>query len=178
MKKNLLLLVLFVTLFSSCESNDALSAPISESDIIGDWNLTAQTIDDGQISITTNNQTVTANYSVYSKDISMVFSFTDTPKLVTLSGKYTTVATYSFLGQTNTEEETVDTSVTTVPSSSWMLNADNTITITENSGLPAVLIVEEFTANYLKLKGEINQTETDGTDSITTSAIVNFTFER
>ena len=54
----------------------------------------------------------------------------------------------------------------------------NSIIISENGELPTVMNVEEFSANYLKLKGAINETVTENGESITTIATITIVLEK
>ena len=104
MKIKHIIFFLSISLFFSCETDDSTTILITESDLTGTWNLVEQRIEDGTISYSGNGQSITANYSVYAKNIAMTMTFDASPKKVITEGKYTLVATATILGQTNTEE--------------------------------------------------------------------------
>ncbi|MEE9408564.1 MAG: hypothetical protein V3V28_10880 [Polaribacter sp.] len=177
MKTKILLILTLVTFLSSCETNNNAALNITSADLIGTWNLKSQIIEDGSLAITTQGQTLTANYSAEAKNIDFRFIFSDNPTKLNLNGKYTFVTTASFLGQNQVEEQEIDTDLVPITSIDWALNG-NAITITENGNLPTVLNVEEFSTNYLKLKGEVDQTETDNGESVHLKATIYIELEK
>lgn len=177
MKAKILLLLTIVTFLSSCESNDNPTINITAADLVGSWNLTKQTIEDGSLSITASGQTLTANYSAYAKDIDFKYVFSENPNKLNLQGKYTFVATASFLGQTQDEEQEIDTNLLPITETDWSLNGTS-ITISDDNGLPTVLNVIEFSTNNLVLQGEINETETDNGETVTIKALITMELEK
>ena len=71
----------------------------------------------------------------------------------------------------------IDTDLSPINSIDWSLSG-NTLTFTENGQLPTIVNVEEFSINYIKLKAEINETVTDGNDTVTTKAIMYIELEK
>ena len=177
MKTKILLLITIVSFLIACESNDNSNLNITSADVIGTWNLSEQTIEDGSINITSQGVDISATFSGFAKDINFTYSFSETPNKLSLQGKYTFTTNVSFLGQNEIEEQEIDTDLFPIPAISWSLNG-NSIIISENGELPTVMNVEEFSANYLKLKGEINETITENGESITTAATITIVLEK
>lgn len=178
MKTKILLLLAIVTFITACESNDNDNVNITSADLIGTWNLKSQTIEDGSISMTNNGQNLSINYSAISKNIDFTFSFSENPNKLNLQGSYTFVTTASLFGQTEVEEQEINTDLSPISSVDWSLTGGNTITITENGELPAILNIEEFSANYMKLKGEIDETITESGETVKTKATIFIELEK
>ena len=178
MKTKILLLLALVTFITACETNDNANINISNADLIGTWNLKSQTLEDGSFSITTQGQTLTATYSALAKDIDFTYSFSENPNKVNLQGSYTFVTTASFLGQNEVEEQEINTDLSPITSANWSLSNGNIIKITENGELPAILNVEEFSSNYMKLTGEINETVTENGETIIIKATIYIELEK
>tara|TARA_B110000046_G_C13022747_1_gene412123 strand:+ start:1816 stop:2343 length:528 start_codon:yes stop_codon:yes gene_type:complete len=175
MKSKILLIITVILFLTGCESNDTPnSLLLSSADLIGNWNLTSQTIEDGTLTVISDGQTITATYAGYAKDIDMIFSFTENPNEVTLDGRYTLVNTISILGQDQIEEEEVILSDSEI--SNWSLD-NNVLTITED-GIEAKFSVDEFSATSIKLKSEIDETETFNDQSISTKATLYIVLEK
>lgn len=179
MKIKILLLFTVISILTACESNENNTTSITNADIIGTWNLTSQDITDGNMVLIVQGETISVSYSQTSKDIDMTYSFSDTPKTVSIQGKQTSVITTSVLGETFTEEENIDTDIEPIEDATWKLNSNGTITITEDNQ-PFIFTVKEFSGNYLKLTGEINETvsDTDSEESITLRAIMSIVLEK
>ena len=174
MKAKILLMITAILFLTGCESNDTPnSLLLSSADLIGNWNLTSQTIEDGALTVISDGQTITATYAGYAKDIDMIFSFTENPNEVTLDGRYTLVNTISILGQDQIEEEVI---LSDSETSNWSLD-NNVLTITED-GIEAKFSVDEFSATSIKLKSEIDETETFNDESISTKATLYIVLEK
>ena len=174
MKAKILLMITAILFLTGCESNDTPnSLLLSSADLIGNWNLTSQTIEDGTLTVISDGQTITATYAGYAKDIDMIFSFTENPNEVTLDGRYTLVNTISILGQDQIEEEVIlsDSEI-----SNWSLD-NNVLTITED-GIETKFSIDEFSATSIKLKSEIDETETFNDESISTKATLYIVLEK
>ncbi|MGK0326075.1 MAG: hypothetical protein ACJA1D_001422 [Polaribacter sp.] len=175
MKAKILLMITVILFLTGCESNDTPnSLLLSSADLIGNWNLTSQTIEDGTLIVISDGQTITATYAGYAKDIDVIFSFTENPNEVTLNGRYTLVNTVSVLGQDQIEEEEVILSDSEI--SNWSLD-NNVLTITED-GIEAKFSIDEFSATSIKLKSEIDETETFNDESISTKATLYIVLEK
>jgi hypothetical protein len=176
MKTKILLLLTIAPFLMSCESSDETStASITKADLIGTWNLTKQTIEDGSINLTTQGQTISATYSVFMKDINFTYTFSENPDKLTLEGNYTQVYTTSFSGQNTTEEELISTNSPMVID--WSLT-ENTVVISEINGYPTTMNIVDFSSNYIKIMGEIDQTETDSGGTLTQKATIIIELER
>ena len=174
MKAKILLMITAILFLTGCESNDTPnSLLLSSADLIGNWNLTSQTIEDGTLTVISDGQTITATYAGYAKDIDMIFSFTENPNEVTLDGRYTLVNTISILGQDQIEEEVI---LSDSETSNWSLD-NNVLTITED-GIEAKFSIDEFSATSIKLKSEIDETETFNNESISTKATLYIVLEK
>tara|TARA_B110000090_G_C13276887_1_gene406480 strand:- start:305 stop:829 length:525 start_codon:yes stop_codon:yes gene_type:complete len=174
MKAKILLMITAILFLTGCESNDTPnSLLLSSADLIGNWNLTSQTIEDGTLTVISDGQTITATYAGYAKDIDMIFSFTENPNEVTLDGRYTLVNTISILGQDQIEEEVI---LSDSETSNWSLD-NNVLTITED-GIEAKFSIDEFSATSIKLKSEIDETETFNDESISTKATLYIVLEK
>ena len=174
MKAKILLMITAILFLTGCESNDTPnSLLLSSADLIGNWNLTSQTIEDGALTVISDGQTITATYAGYAKDIDMIFSFTENPNEVTLDGRYTLVNTISILGQDQIEEEVI---LSDSETSNWSLD-NNVLTITED-GIEAKFSIDEFSATSIKLKSEIDETETFNDQSISTKATLYIVLEK
>jgi hypothetical protein len=175
MKAKILLMITAILFLTGCESNDTQnSLLLSSADLIGNWNLTSQTIEDGTLTVISDGQTITATYAGYAKDIDVIFSFTENPNEVTLNGRYTLVNTISVLGQDQIEEEEVILSDSEI--SNWSLD-NNVLTITED-GIETKFSIDEFSATSIKLKSEIDETETFNNESISTKATLYIVLEK
>ena len=175
MKIKILLMITAILLLTGCESNDSPnSVLLTSADLIGNWNLASQTIEDGTLTVISDGQTITATYASYAEDIDVIFSFTENPNEVMLEGRYTLVNTISFLGQDEIEEEEVILNDPEI--SNWSLD-NNVLTITED-GIDARFSVEEFSATSIKLKSEIDETETYNDESISTKATLHIVLEK
>jgi hypothetical protein len=175
MKAKILLMITVILFLTGCESNDTPnSLLLLSADLIGNWNLTSQTIEDGALTVISDGQTITATYAGYAKDIDVIFSFTETPNEVTLNGRYTLVNTISVLGQDQIEEEEVILSDSEI--SNWSLD-NNVLTITED-GIETKFSIDEFSATSIKLKSEIDETETFNNESISTKATLYIVLEK
>lgn len=167
MKSKVLLLLTLVTFLTACETNDNSNITITKADLVGTWNLKSQIVEDGSFNATIQGQNISATYSALATDINFTYTFSEDPNKVELQGKYKFTATTNFFGQTETEVQEINTDLIAIPSASWSLNGES-ITINEdNNSLPTILNVVEFSSNYIKLKGELNQTETDNGESVT-----------
>ena len=168
MKTKILSLIVFVLILSSCETEDT-NVTVTEADLIGVWNLTEQTIENGLITYSGNGQNLSATYSAYAKNIEMTLTFTDNPKKIYATGKYTIVTTVSALGQTQTEEEEIYAVNDPDLSPTWELNG-NIILFSNDSDFPANMIIDSFDGTTLRLRGEVDETVSENGQSATAKA--------
>ncbi len=175
MKSKLSLFVITISLFLSCSSNEDPVVSVSSDDIIGTWNLIDQT-SDGTVKVSSaNNPTVTAATSSVGKDFDLTFSFSENPNSVVIKGSYTLVVTATVLGQSNTQEEVVD-SISGLDTGEWSVK-DNILSITSD-GTTSEATIEEFSGDIMKLKTIIDASET--VDGITTTVLqtIYFTLQK
>lgn len=166
MKIKIFLLLSLVTLFSACETNEDPNISLSEADLIGTWSLKSQTLEEGTITVSSQGDSFSANYYAVAEDIDFTYTFSIPPNELELQGKYNFITSVEFFGQSETEEQEINTDFFPIPTASWSLNG-NSITITENySTFPTVLNVVEFSGNYIKLEGKIDETESEDGDRI------------
>lgn len=97
MKAKILLLLTVVTFLTACETNDS-NVSVTEADLIGTWNLKSQTIEDGTFNVTTQGQTLSANYSGLAENIDFTYTFSTTPNQLDLQGRYNFTASINFFG--------------------------------------------------------------------------------
>ncbi|MFK8058994.1 MAG: hypothetical protein AB8B78_02785 [Polaribacter sp.] len=176
MKFKILLLLTFITLFSSCETDNTTNIAITEADLLGTWQVKEQTLK-GTITYTISGITNTVDYDAYAKDISMTLTFNDTPKKVSASGKYTLVATSSFLGQPITEEELVEADTNPAQNPTWALNGNN-LTMSNDNNIPQNLIVESYDGKILRLKAEIDEPENSNSQDVNIKTTIYFVLEK
>ena len=176
MKFKHLLLIAFITILASCESDNSSDITISEADLIGSWNVLEQSVD-GSIVVTENGQTTTATYDAFAKNLDMSLTFTDNPKKVNAEGNYTLVTTLILAGQTQTDEEFVEIVNDPSENPNWTLNGNN-ITLSDDFDIPQNLIIESYDGKTLKIKAKINETEADSGQSITIKTTVYFVLEK
>jgi len=179
MKTKFFLILTFIIFITACETNDYPNIDISEADLVGTWNLKSQVIKDGTLIVSIQDESISGNYSSIAEDIDFTWTFSKNPNKLDLQGKYNFIISMIFLGQTETEEQEINTDLIPIPSSSWSLNG-NSITITEdNFGLPIMILnVMEFSPNYIRLEGEIDESETDNGYSITKKATLYIELEK
>ena len=109
MKTKFLLLFTIITFLTACKSDETTQGSMTKAYLIGDWNLVYRGIEDGTINIDLEDGNVmSGNCTIVAKDIDIVFSFSDTPKALSIQGKCTTESTFTFLGETHRETEYFD----------------------------------------------------------------------
>ena len=165
MKTRLLLVFTFLIFLVACETEQTF-IDVSEADLVGTWNLTKQSVEDGSFTVSAQGQTLTADYSASTKNIDFRFTFSKDPNKLNLDGTYTLTTTASFLGQTETDEQNIDTNLLPMQPVDWTVNG-NSLYFTNSQDLPAILNITEFSGNYIKLEGDFNETETYNGDSVT-----------
>ena len=177
MKNKLLILIItFSFFFIACDSNEDPIINISSVDLIGTWNVTSQTIENGSINYTVDGETISVTYSARAEDLDFTISFSENPNIITADGSYTFIVTTTFMGQTNTDEiEAV--SIDGLDSGNWSLT-NNTIKVTETNGDAGLLTITEYAGNILKLKAIINESETIDGETLTLSATLYVTLEK
>lgn len=195
MKKLILLFVLSIT-FISC-SDDYDTVDIQKSDLVGKWNLVAQTSKTKQTIVKQGVSTITYINGL-GKDFNFTITFIENPNTSTTQGVYTLVSTniipnQSFtvpgetnntLGQSNTTQDqsgiTKETHLNTIDgfdSINWSLNGGNISLISrDNKSIPVQVI--GFTGATLKLRVKIEETQKFSNSTIKTSRELIITLER
>jgi uncharacterized glyoxalase superfamily protein PhnB len=170
MKITKLLLLSIAVIFYSC-GDDEDPKPTSEK-MVGTWAITALDYK-GSATSTNGGTTLTADLSGTGKNMNITTTFGANPNTVTSQGSYTIVMKTTFMGQTETAEENF---YDIFLDGTWTLNG-NTLSITDNNGTEKATIVEQ-TNTTLKLKLEVNETETFQGTTITTKTVANYTLTK
>ncbi|OSY89420.1 hypothetical protein WH52_01945 [Tenacibaculum holothuriorum] len=154
--KKLFYLLFVAVLAVSCSNNEnEVFTPIDipEADLVGTWDVTAFN-SDGEIAGSAAGQTIAGSYNSYGKNFDFKYVFTDSPKKVTASGSFTTVATVKVNGQSQTTEQPTSL-VEGLGNGDW--KEDNgVITITSN-GVSDKAYVKSYENGVLVLKIDLNQ---------------------
>ena len=177
MKFKSLLLIALITILAACETDNSLNVSITEADLIGTWNLTEQRLENGKIVYVGLGQNITASYNSYTKDEDMRITFSSNPKILSAEGSYTIVATVNINGQTQTDEEVAEAITDPAENPNWELNGNN-ITLSNDTNLPANLIIDSYNGTVLTLRSEINETITDSGQSATVKATMYLILEK
>ena len=176
MKTKILFLFTVVSLFLACEANRTSDSSVTETDLIGNWNLTSMTMEDGTVmGVSEQGESISGNYFIVPKDTDMTFSFADSPKMVSIQGTLTAEITISH-SSTTVINETLDTNINPISSLAWKLNPDNTITVAHNPTL--VFSIEEISTNSLKLSAEHNETRSYNGKPVTIEGTINIVLEK
>lgn len=170
MKITKLLLLSLAVIILSCSKDDD-PKPTSEG-MVGKWKITALDYK-GSTTTTAQGASAKADFTGKGKNMNLITTFTTNPNTVTSEGTFTVELTTNYMGQTVTEEYDMDE---TVPSGTWSLNG-NILTVTNSTGSQTATIVEQ-TATTLKLKSEVNESQTDQGITITAKLDVTYTFTK
>src|SRR5687767_5334045 len=100
----LLLLSISVILFSCGEDDEPM--PTSQA-MVGSWAITAVEYK-GTTTTTAQGMNLKADFTGTGKDMTLTSTFAASPNTVTTQGSYTIVLKTTMMGQTDTEEYTVD----------------------------------------------------------------------
>ncbi|QTD38332.1 lipocalin family protein [Polaribacter batillariae] len=155
MIKKILLVFVTTTLLLACKSNDNVDISLSNSDIVGTWNLIAFSSDaSGKISSKGIDVDFTSN-SV-GKNFNITYTFDENPNLISAKGKFTIVTTSIANGKSTGAQEAEATAINGLGSGKWKLNK-NSITFNNPDGTSNVVEVIEFSGKNMKLKASIDQ---------------------
>ncbi len=166
MKRKLVLVFAFISILTSCTSNEDLGINITEDDLVGVWNFTSFTLD-GSASYTVNGITYDIETSSYAKDLDYTVNFTKNPNEFSSAGSYTTVTTVRVSGEPDSVEEYRVDSLEGLDSGNWSLDGNTFKSI--NNGQETIAEIVEFTGSKLKLKLVLDELESiSGVDATIT----------
>lgn len=175
MKKNLLLFIATVFLLTSCSSNE--NENLTEAiNLIGDWYLTAQTLN-ATFTITEGTETATFTSNAVGKDFNFKITFLENPKTIAKSGSFNVKTTSSATGEPDQVEESTINSEDGFFAGSWSLSG-TTLTITNSENevrVGELTIIDENTLSFI---ASYQETETDGNLTINAEVVFQFTIER
>lgn len=174
--KNSLLIVGISLLFISCVTDENSPADINakEQDLIGTWNLIAES-QDGTVNTKVQGIPVTGSISSVGKDIDAQIAFAANPNTYIGSGGYTDVIKISAIGQTLVETEIVVPLDEIINQGNWSLN-QGILSLTQNS-VQQNLRITELTSTSLKIELDIEDEEVtyqDFTGTINTTVKMTF----
>lgn len=156
MKKFTNILFLGVILFlTSCSSNES-DTTITDADLVGTWNMTDFHSENGSVSYTESGNTITLSYAFTGSNFNAQVTFGDNPKVVTGTGNFTLETSYTFMGQTESNSENVNTNdASNMPGTNWSIeNGNITFTMDGESSQAEIM---SFDGNTLELKTTLDQ---------------------
>jgi hypothetical protein len=165
----LLLLSVAVMLFSC--GDDEEFQPTSQG-MVGAWQITAVDYK-GTTTTSAQGMSIKADFTGTGKDMTLTTTFGASPNTVTTQGSYTIVLKTTVAGQTETEEYPVEEIFS---DGTWTLDG-KTLSITDASGTEKATIIEQ-TSTSLKMKVDINETETQQGITVTTNVSGVYTFKK
>jgi len=170
MKIAKLLLLSLAVIFLSC-SEDEDPKPTTEG-MAGAWKITALDYK-GSTTTTAQGASIKADFTGTGKEMNLITTFNTNPNTVTSQGSYTIVLKTTYMGQTVTDEYDMEE---TVSDGTWSLNG-NTLTVTNDFDSQTATILEQ-TSTTLKLKAEVNESETDQGITVSTKIEAIYTFSK
>jgi len=176
-KLKFLLLVTFIALLSSCTSNDN-NVNITDNDLIGEWNLTEFRLDNGSVTYTEDGNSQSGTFSFTGSNFNATLTFGENPKVVTAAGTFTISSTATYMGQTETDSEDIDTSDAPngMAGSNWSLN-NGVLTFSQN-GENVQAEVIGFDGTVLELKAVLDQDYSEGDQSISIRGTIYMTLSK
>lgn len=156
MKFKHLLLVAFVAILSSCETNENPNLEITSDDLLGAWDVTALNLD-LSTSATVQNVTATSTSKTYGKDFDFIYTFSENPNEITAVGSYTSVTTTSIPGEPDDTQEIRVSSIDGLDSGNWSLEG-NILTLIDNNNQSSSAEITSFSGNKLTLKQFVDET--------------------
>lgn len=164
MKKiiNFIVLIL-VTNFISCTSNDSIDQTITEADLLGLWEVSELYTENVTTGIYFNDQSISKAYSAVGSDFDMTALFEENPNNFYTSGSFTFNGTISFLNEQFTTQQVVDAIPSFISPASWSLQ-HNTITLS-NADETILSSIIYFNNDTLRLKSAINENILDQLDA-------------
>ncbi|HEA29451.1 MAG TPA: hypothetical protein ENH91_05585 [Leeuwenhoekiella sp.] len=135
---------------TSCKSDDdGTPAPASADLIVGTWDMTANTVDDGNATVTVQGFPLTADFTWEGKNYDYQLTF-DEDNMVGENGSFTIDLTYEALGQTETEVIPLETGNGDLLLSGQYSVSENQLTVT-NEGELVTATIEELSETTLRL---------------------------
>lgn len=165
----LVLLCLTVISWSCSEDEDPM--PTSQG-MVGTWAISNLEYK-GTTTTSFEGGSLRADFTGTGKDMDLTTSFSANPNNVTSAGSYTIVLKTTMMGQTTTQEMMMDQVVT---DGTWTLSGRD-LTIT-NDGIPQTATIVDQTSTTLKLKVDVNQSETDQGITVSTKVQATYTFTK
>lgn len=135
--------------FASCKKDEETSG----SDVVGTWNLTETSCDDGNSTTTVSGVTATATFKWTGKNFAAKLVF-NTDGSYTSSGSYTQVLTTIAAGQTITQEIPLNDFFGT---GTYKISG-KTMTATASDGTSSTAEILEQTSTKLRFKYSLNRT--------------------
>ncbi|MGB3775185.1 MAG: hypothetical protein WA951_08015 [Leeuwenhoekiella sp.] len=145
--------VLCLTSTVSCKGDDDSGSPeITNADlVVGTWDMTSNTVDDGNATATVQGFPITANFTWEGKDYDYQLTF-DEDNMVAEQGGFTVVLTYSAVGQSITEElplQASDGSGDLLLAGEYTIS-ENQLTVV-NNGQVVTATIDELSETTLRL---------------------------
>ncbi|MBL4604802.1 MAG: hypothetical protein JKY02_03820 [Flavobacteriaceae bacterium] len=174
MKNKILLFIAVITCLYSCTNNDPSPISVSESDVVGTWNVIDYNFEGNATTILGG---ITSSFEVINtgKDYNFIFEFTNNPNTVMATGTYTSVNTITVLGQTSTTETPVS-SIDGFNSGTWSVNGSQ-ITFSAN-GVTTLATISEFTGNLMTITSSVEQSQVIQGIQVTITGEVSLTLQR
>ncbi|MDA9348861.1 hypothetical protein OAB30_04420 [Polaribacter sp.] len=157
------IVLLLVTNFISCTSNDSIGQTITEADLLGLWEVSELYTENGTTGIYFNGQSISGAYSAVGSDFDMTALFEENPNNFYTSGSFTFNGTISFLNEQFTTQQVVDAIPSFISPASWSLQ-DNTIALS-NADETILSSIIYFNNDTLRLKSAINENILDQLDA-------------
>lgn len=174
MKTKLLLFVAVITCLYSCTNNDQGPISVSESEVVGTWNVIDYNFE-GAGSYTVSGNTLSFAVVSTGKDYNFTFDFSNNPNVLEATGTYTSVNEITFLGQTTSEELPVS-SIDGFDSGTWSVNG-NQFTLTAN-GVTSTSTITEFTGNLMTISSTVEQNQNVQGIDVTITGTVLLTLQK
>ncbi len=146
-----LFLLSYVLFAFSCKKDDS----VSPSDLVGTWNLSEATCNDGATTTTGGGQSFSATFTSSGKNFASTVTFKD-DGTYTSAGTYTATLVTTILGQTTTQDVNIPSFA---GSGTWSLNG-TTLTVTDSQGTSSAAEVLENTDQKFRYKLSINEIDT------------------
>jgi Domain of unknown function (DUF5004) len=152
----------------SCKKDDVVAADT----IVGTWNLTAATCNDGVSTTTVDSEVLTSTFTSLGKNFATTVTF-KADGTYTSGGTYTAVLVSTTDGQSFTSEVDVPAFA---GAGTWSI-ASNKLTVNDGTTTQIADIVEN-TASKFSYKAVVNKTTTTTDYSSVTKATYNFTLTK